>query len=80
MKLKCVRDYDDETTGFIIKNTKRVKVDGITAGKIYEGMLAPTVQGDGNLGFGTIRTYYQFMVFGDDNEWGMYDIHHFEPA
>lgn len=80
MKLRCVRDYDDVTTGWFNKITRQVKVPGISYGKVYDGTPVNYTGGSGNIGFGNISTSHYFMIFNDNKEWEMYDLYHFEPA
>lgn len=81
MKLKCVDDHWAATNGFLGIGAKpETKIKGLTLGKVYEGLVVTSVTGDGNIGFGSINSSYDFLIFNDDGEWESYQLNLFEPT
>lgn len=79
VKLICNQDSFTKTKGLFNKITYKEKINGLTEGKIYVGYPVTSVSGDGNLGFGTIESRVDFLIFNDHEEWKTYQCDLFSP-
>jgi len=79
-KLICVDAYYDATSGFLGMGAKPKRpIEGLTEGKEYTGYPVSEVRGEGNIGFGSISTQVNFLIFNDDGEWQTYNVDCFKP-
>jgi hypothetical protein len=81
MMFRCNQDHRPASTGFLGLGAKpRRKIEGITAGKTYEGVIFPIVKGEGNIGFGSIETEANLLIYNDYEKWEYYQLDLFSPA
>lgn len=81
MKFKCVQDHwEAEQANFLGFGAKpRRKIKGITKGTTYDGVIFPIVTGDGNVGFGSVSTKAEVLIFNDESTWEYYHLNLFSP-
>lgn len=80
MKLRCIRDSYKKTHGIFRKTTEIKQIEGLTEGKIYEGLPMSIVDGSIGGGTGNVRTEIKFLIFDDLERWKLRDISLFVPV
>ena len=78
MKLKCINNTEQVTSGFVSKKTTTKIIKGLTLGKIYVGSPVSIVD---IIPHGTsinLDDIY-FLIYDDHKEWNAYSLDLFEP-
>lgn len=80
MKLKCIKNYTTEVSGFVNKKKLIRSEPALTVNTMYHGELVALTN---NISFGNATVIkssdYAFMCFNDERKWETYELSLFEP-